>query len=121
MINSIVIIGRLGKDPEITTTTGGKMVAKLAVATDFGYGDKAETTWHNVVLWEKLAEVCEKYLSKGRLVYVSGRQRNRSYTGTDGNTRYVSEIVANNMQMLDRGSEQGAPAPSTVPEDDVPF
>jgi len=117
MVNSIHIIGRLGADPEVKETTTGKKVARFTVATEYGYGDKSVTEWFTVLAWEKLAEICQNYLSKGKLVYVDGRIQTRSYDDKDGNKKYVVELIANNMRMLDKKEEQ-APA---AQEDDVPF
>lgn len=105
MVNKVIIVGNLGKDPEVRFTSNGKAVAKLAVATSEKWtdhdGNKQERTeWHNVVVWGKQAESCGQYLSKGRQVYVEGKIASRSYDDKDGNKRYVTEIVANEVKFL---------------------
>ena len=105
-INSAHLVGRLGKDPEIKYTQAGKAVANFSIATsevwkDKNTGEKNEVTdWHNIVIWDKLAEVCGEYLKKGSQVYVSGRLKNRSWEDQDGIKRYTTEIIANKMEML---------------------
>lgn len=105
-LNKAILIGRLGKDPEIRYTQDGKAVANFTVATneewrDKNTGEKKERTeWHRVVAFGKLGEICGEYLSKGRLVYIEGRLQTRSYE-QDGVTKYTTEIVANDMQMLE--------------------
>ena len=116
MVNSVHIIGRLGADVEVKEVTSGKKVARFNVATEFGYGEKATTEWFTCIAWEKLAGICENYLSKGKLVYVEGRMKTRSYDDKDGNKKYVTELIANNMRMLDKREE---PAPAG--EDKSPF
>ena len=116
MVNSVHIVGRLGASPEIKETTTGKKVARFNVATEYGYGDKATTEWFSVLAWEKLAGICENFLSKGKLVYVEGRMKTRSYDDKDGNKKYVTELIANNMRMLDKREE-----PAPVEDDKSPF
>lgn len=121
--NKIVIVGRLGQDPDSKFTPGGKQTTKMSVATDRKFtnaaGEKVEQTdWHNVVTWGKLAEVCNNYLAKGRLVLVEGRQTNRKYEDQSGATKYYSEIVADTVLFLDKGSEQAIAA---AEEDSLDF
>lgn len=110
-VNKVILIGRLGKDPEVRNLENGVAVANFTMATSESYkdrttGEKKETTeWHNVVLWRGLAEVSQKYLHKGDLVYIEGKLRTRSWE-KEGVTRYTTEIVADNMTML--GSRSGA-------------
>ena len=110
-VNKVILIGRLGKDPEVRNLENGVAVANFTMATSETYkdrttGEKKETTeWHNVVLWRGLAEVSQKYLHKGDLVYIEGKLRTRSWE-KEGVTRYTTEIVADNMTML--GSRGGA-------------
>ena len=109
--NKAILIGHLGKDPEITTTQAGKQVCKFSLATSEKYKDSSgnmvdSTDWHNIVIWDRLGEVAAQYLKKGSKVLLEGRIKNRSYE-KDGQTRYISEIVANNMVMLD-GKEAGS-------------
>ena len=110
-INKVILVGHLGKDPEIRYTQSGAAVASLTVATSRSWTNKStnereeETEWHRIVAWGKLAEFCEKYLSKGRQVYVEGRIQTRSYE-KDGIKRYSTEIVADTVQAL--GPRDGA-------------
>lgn len=115
-VNKVILIGRLGQDPELRYTGNGTAVCNLSLATDSSYtdadGNQVENTeWHRVVAWSRLAEICNEYLGKGRQVYVEGRLQTRQWEDRDGNTRYTTEIVARNVQFLDsRGGAQG-PAP----------
>jgi single-strand DNA-binding protein len=143
-VNKVILIGRLGKDPEIRSTPQGTTVAKFTIATDERFtdrnGEKQERTeWHNIVAWAKLAEICGQYLKKGKLVYIEGQLRTDSWEDKEsGQKRYRTEIVAQNMQMLDRrgdegggggggayagGARKGPSASQEPPEDDeeVPF
>lgn len=109
-VNKVILIGRLGKDPEVRNLDNGVSVANFTMATSETYkdrttGEKKETTeWHNVVLWRGLAEITQKYLHKGDLVYIEGKLRTRSWE-KEGVTRYTTEVVADNMTML--GSRGG--------------
>ncbi len=104
-VNKVIIVGRLGKDPEVRHLENGAAVANFSVATSETYKDRntgerrEQTEWHNVVLWRGLAEVAEKYLHKGEMVYIEGKLRTRSWE-KDGITRYTTEIVGDNMTML---------------------
>jgi len=109
-VNKVILVGRLGKDPEVRNLDNGATVANFTVATSESYkdrttGEKKEVTeWHNIVLWRGLAEIAQKYLHKGDLVYIEGKLRTRSWE-KDGVTRYTTEVVADNMTMLGtRGS-----------------
>lgn len=110
-INKVILVGHLGKDPEIRYTQSGSPVASLTVATSRSWTNKntnereEETEWHRIVVWGKTAEFCEKHLAKGRQVYVEGRLQTRSYE-KDGIKRYSTEIVADTVQAL--GSRGGA-------------
>lgn len=119
-VNKAIIVGRLGKDPEVRHLESGAAVANFPVATSESYKDrntgerKEITEWHNVVLWRGLAEVAEKYLKKGEMVYVEGKLRTRSWE-KDGVTRYTTEIVGDNMTMLSpkaSGDAQTSSAPA---------
>lgn len=109
-VNKVILIGRLGKDPEVRNLDNGVSVANFTMATSESYkdrttGEKKEVTeWHNIVLWRGLAEISQKYLHKGDLVYIEGKLRTRSWE-KEGVTRYTTEIVADNMTML--GSRGG--------------
>ena len=104
-VNKVILVGRLGKDPEVRNLENGVSVANFTMATSESYkdrttGEKKEVTeWHNIVLWRGLAEVSQKYLHKGDLVYIEGKLRTRSWE-KEGVTRYTTEIVADNMTML---------------------
>lgn len=144
-INKVILLGNLGKDPEIRSLENGASVAKFPLATSESYknrnGERVETTeWHNVVMWRGLAEIAEKFLKKGSKVYIEGKIRTRSYDDKDGNKKYITEIEADNMLMLDgrgdrpdggsmpsyepSGSSPAAPSaplPSSPEPDDLPF
>ena len=103
-LNKAMIIGRLTRDPEIRTTTGGIKVASMGVATSFNWTDqsgqkKEQTEFHNIVAWAKIAEICGQYLVKGQEVYIEGRMQTRTWDAPDGAKRNRTEIVAENMQM----------------------
>lgn len=129
-INKVIIVGRLGKDPEVRYTPDGTAICNLSVATseewkDKNSGEKREATeWHRVVAFRQLGEICGKHLSKGRQVYVEGRLQTRSWE-QDGVKRYSTEIVAKDVQFLggkgdggNQGQQDGAPEYS---DDDIPF
>ena len=105
-INKVILIGRLGQDPEVRYMTDGTAVANFSIATsdewkDKETGEKRERTeWHRIVAWRRLGEICGEYLSKGRQVYVEGRLQTRSWEDKDGNKRYTTEIVASDIQFL---------------------
>jgi single-strand DNA-binding protein len=111
-VNKVILVGNLGKDPELRYTASGTAVATFSLATSERYKDKQgqqqdKTEWHNVVAWRQLAEICGKYLHKGKQVYIEGRIQTRSYDDRDGNKKYITEIVADQMQMLSRASDEG--------------
>jgi len=113
-VNKVILVGRLGKDPEIRSTPNGNSVAKFSLATDDRYTDKSgekqeRTEWHNIVAWGKLAEICGQYLRKGKLIYIEGSIRTDTWDDKEtGQKKYRTEIIANQMQMLDRkGDENG--------------
>jgi single-strand DNA-binding protein len=120
-VNKAILVGNLGRDPEIRTLEGGVTVARFTLATSESYKDKTgqrveKTEWHNIVLWRGLAEVAEKYLRKGQQVYIEGRITNRSYQDKDGTQKYFTEIVADNMTMLGgRGDGNGQAGGSQEP------
>ena len=139
-LNKVMLIGNLGRDPELRYTTSGVAVATFGLATNESWRDQdgnvqEKTEWHNIVAWRKLAEICGEWLKKGKKVYVEGRLQTRSYDDRNtGTKKYMTEIVADNIIMLDsRGStaEGGGPppssggsrAPSSEPkeDDDLPF
>lgn len=149
-LNKVMIIGNLGRDPEIRYTQSGQAVATFTVATSDEWRDKSsgekreKTEWHRIVAWGKLGEICGQYLSKGRQVYIEGRLQTREWEDRDGNKRYTTEIVAREMVMLgsptgggqrggggparDTSSSKGqnsdymdAPYPNGPEDDDIPF
>lgn len=126
-VNKAILIGRLGADPEIRYTPSGRPVTNLRMATNEIWKDKEgqqqdRTEWHNIVLWDKLAEISAEYLKKGSHVYVEGRLQTRTWEGQDGTQRRTTEIVAMRMQMLDKkgGESAGPSAPEEPPADDGP-
>ena len=134
MVNKVILVGNLGKDPEVRFTPNGRALAKVPVATSERWtdqdGNKQERTeWHNVVVWGKQAETCGQYLAKGRQVFVEGSIRTRQYDDKDGNKRYITEIVARDVRFLGgggRGAAETGGVPtgedaSGPPEDDIPF
>lgn len=106
-LNKVIIIGRLGRDPELSYTSGGQALARLSVATDEGYRDRntgqrvERTEWHRVVAWRQAAEFCGNYLSKGRLVMVEGKLQTRKWQDQNGQDRWSTEIVADRVDGLD--------------------
>ncbi|MGI9039192.1 MAG: single-stranded DNA-binding protein [Gemmatimonadota bacterium] len=113
-LNKAQIIGNLGADPEIRSTTSGTRVATLSVATSRSWNDREgqrqeKTEWHRVVCWDKLAEICEKYLKRGDRVYIDGSIEYRQWEGQDGQTKYTTEIRAREMIMLGGSGDSGAP------------
>lgn len=120
-VNKVILVGNLGKDPEVRHLESGAVVANFPIATTETYKDKSgnrqeQTEWHNIVLWRGLAEVAEKYLRKGSQVYIEGKLRSRSWEDKEGNTRYITEVIGDNMTMLgSKGSSSdnsSSPAPS---------
>ncbi|MGL5831484.1 MAG: single-stranded DNA-binding protein [Candidatus Altimarinota bacterium] len=112
-LNRVQLIGNLTRDPELKQVPGGQTVATLSLATNFSWTDQAgnrqdKAEYHNVVVWRKLAEICGQYLRKGSKVFIEGRMQTRDWEGEDGVKRYKTEVVADNMIMLDRkGGEMG--------------
>jgi single-strand DNA-binding protein len=107
-VNKVILIGRLGQEPEIRSTPGGQQVCTLSIATSEYWtkdGNREEKTeWHRVILWGRQAEIAHKYLKKGRLTYIEGKLQTRSWQDQNGQKRYSTEIVANNMQFLESAS-----------------
>lgn len=139
-INKVILVGNVGKDPEVRHLESGVTVARFPLATNETYTDKSgkkvtQTEWHNIVVWRGLADVAEKYVRSGKLLYVEGRLRTSSYTDKDGNKRYTTEIVCDNFKFLgpggnqqERPAEQRSEAPaapdpvdSVSDTDDLPF
>lgn len=121
-VNKAIIVGTLGKNPELKYTASGQAVVNFSVATNESFKDRSgakqtKTTWHNIVIWGKLAEIANQYLTKGASVYLEGKIENRSYDDKDGNRRYVSEIVIGmDGKMIMLGGKKGNA--TTTPEDD---
>ncbi|MFH0819907.1 MAG: single-stranded DNA-binding protein [bacterium] len=134
-LNKVMIIGNLTRDPEMRTTNSGQNVVTFSVATNRIWtnasGQRQESVeYHNIVAWGKLAEICRQFLTKGRKVYIEGRLQTRDWVGQDGAKRNRTEIITENMIMLDRAPSQGAnftanqnpsPAPSQIPEEPSVF
>lgn len=114
-VNKVILIGNLGRDPEVRRLENGGVVANFPMATTESYTDRSTgerkeiTDWHNIVVWRGLAEVVEKYVRKGTKLYVEGRLKTRSWTDKDGNTRYTTEVLADNLTMLSRADNNSAP------------
>ena len=146
-VNKVILIGRLGKDPELKYTASGTPFCRFSMATDDVWNDKAsgerqeKTEWHNIVVWDRLAEICNQYLTKGRLVYIEGSLQTREWDDQEGNKRRTTEVRARDMVMLGgapegaggqrraaaaegvAGGSAGAPSSSTstITDDDIPF
>ena len=128
-VNKVILIGNLGKDPEVRYLDNGVAVANFSLATTENYKNKegervSQTEWHNIVLWRGLAEVAEKWLKKGSSVYVEGKIRTRKWEDKDGNTRYSTEILGDNMTMLGGKPSSENPvevATASDKKDDLPF
>lgn len=134
-VNKVTLIGNLGKDPELRYAQSGSAVASFSLATSEQWKDQEgnpqeRTSWHNIVIWGKLAEIAAEYLKKGRKVYLEGRLQYRDYEDKSGNKRYVTEVVVNDLVMLgsrqDGGGEKEESAPGAPPsvseeKDDLPF
>jgi len=121
-VNKVILLGNLGKDPEVRYLDNGVAVANFSLATTENYKNKqgervSQTEWHNIVLWRGLAEVAEKYLKKGASIYVEGKIKTRKWEDKDGNTRYNTEILADNMTML--GGKQSQSDSPTLNSDSV--
>ncbi len=140
MVNKVVLVGNAGQDPEVRHLESGVAVANFNLATNETYKDKngekvTQTEWHRIVLWRGLAEVVEKYVKKGELLYIEGRLRTRSWDDKDGNKRYTTEVFADAMKMLGRkpaapGEDQeevvsqiqdDGPDTDAGEQDDLPF
>ena len=111
-VNKVIIVGNVGRDPEVRFTKAGTAVATFSVATSERFKDRdgqpqERTEWHRVVAWAQLADICGKYLRKGKQVYIEGRLQTRDWEDKDGHKRYTTEVVANVMQMLGRREDDG--------------
>ena len=123
MLNRIVLIGRLTRDPEMRFTASGKAVANFTIAVDRNRPSSQgvrETDFIRIIVWDKQAETCSNYLGKGRLVAVDGRLQVRTYQGQDGQNRTIAEVVAENVRFLDRAREGSGPGPGPEGEGGLP-
>src|SRR5437899_11547651 len=144
-VNKVILVGRLGRDPELKYTANGVPFCRFSMATDDVWNDKnsgerqEKTEWHNIVAWDRLAEICNQYLTKGQLVYIEGALQTREWDDQDGNNRRITEIRARDMVMLGskgecaQGGQRRAAAAdsvgggsnssgtSTITDDDIPF
>ncbi len=144
-VNKVILVGNLGRDPELRYTQGGQPVANFTLATNEswnkkdGSGREERTEWHRIVAWGRTAELCAQYLAKGRTVYIEGRLQTREWENKEGQKQRTTEVVAQTVQFLGSGQGRGAPAsgagapasgapssfenegPGPAPEDDVPF
>ena len=145
-VNKVILVGRLGKDPELKYTASGTPFCRFSMATDESWNDKGtgerqeRTEWHNIVVWDRLAEICNQYLTKGKLVYIEGSLQTREWDDQEGNKRRTTEVRARDMVMLSGGAGEGAGAgqrrtaaadtgtsassaahTSTITDDDIPF
>lgn len=118
-VNRVMLIGNLGKDPDVQFLEGNIAVAKFPLATTETFKDRSgklisQTEWHTVVLWRGLAELAQKYLHKGSLVYIEGRLRTRSWEDKEGNRKFATEVVGDNLIMLDKRTEGTGNAPGHI-------
>ena len=137
-MNKVILIGNVGKDPEVRHLESGVVNAQFSLATNETYKNKSgekvtNTEWHNIVLWRGLAEIAEKYVKKGSTLLIEGKIRTRSYDDKDGNKKYITEIVADQMQLMGRADDNGSrgagepraaaveESPMDLASDDLPF
>jgi len=125
-VNKVILIGRLGKDPDVRYTQSGTAVANFSIATSEEWKDKntgqkqSKTEWHRIVAWRKLAELCSEYLQKGSEVYIEGSLQTKEWETNDGQKRRTTEVLAHNIQFI-IGSRDQQNRQETVAEDDLPF
>jgi single-strand DNA-binding protein len=145
-VNKVILVGRLGRDPELKYTASGTPFCRFSMATDDSWNDKGtgerqeRTEWHNIVAWDRLAEICNQYLTKGKLVYIEGSLQTREWDDQEGNKKKTTEIRARDMVMLgssgegagggqrraasaeaSAGSSSASSGTSTITDDDIPF
>jgi single-strand DNA-binding protein len=145
-VNKVILVGRLGRDPELKYTASGVPFCRFSMATDDSWNDKGtgerqeRTEWHNIVAWDRLAEICNQYLTKGKLIYIEGALQTREWDDQEGNKRKTTEIRARDMVMLSGGAgdsaggvprravaaegssgNSGGGGTSTITDDDIPF
>ena len=133
MVNKVILIGNVGADPDVKYLEGGIAIARFSLATSEVYNNKngervTQTEWHNIVLWRNLAQIAEKYVRKGMMLYIEGRIRTRSWDDQNGVKRYTTEIYGDNLQMLSRKQDNGETHMPQAPDlsgsddsDDLPF
>ncbi len=124
-INKVILIGNLGSDPEVRYLDGDRVVVNFSLATNESYTDKqgnriTQTEWHRIEMWDSLAKVAEKYLTKGRQVYIEGKIRTDKWTDKDGVDKYTTRIRANTLQMLGNREDRNEGAPNTNPSTQAP-
>jgi single-strand DNA-binding protein len=124
-VNKVILVGNLGKDPELRYTPSGQAVATFSLATGRKWKDKEgqmqdQTDWHNIVTWGRQAEIAKEYLKKGSPIFIEGRIQYRTYNDRDGNKRYITEIVAQSLQMLGRKGTEAAPEVPVETEVETP-
>jgi single-strand DNA-binding protein len=144
-VNKVILVGRLGRDPELKYTASGVPFCRFSMATDDSWNDKGtgerqeRTEWHNIVAWDRLAEICNQYLTKGKLIYIEGALQTREWDDQEGNKRKTTEVRARDMVMLSGGAGDNAGGgqrravaaegstgnsgggTSTITDDDIPF
>lgn len=124
-VNKVILVGNVGKDPDVRHLEGGTSVASFPLATSETYKNKSgekvtNTEWHNIVVWRGLAEVAEKYVKKGAQIYIDGRIRTRSYDDKDGNKKYITEINADTLRLLGKKSDTDSGSNEPPQSDDKP-
>jgi single-strand DNA-binding protein len=136
-VNKVILVGFLWADPDLRSTPGGQSACNLRLATSESWNDKEggkkeRTEWHRITVWGKRAEICAKYLAKGRQVYIEGRIQTRTYKDKEGVEKYITEVVANDVQFLGSGGDKdggnkdnfashGEPRETSHVDDDIPF
>lgn len=121
-VNKIILVGNVGKQPEIKTLESGSMVANFTIATNEMIKGEKKTEWHNIVAWNKTAELISKYVNKGQQLYVEGKLQTRTWDDKDGNKKYMTEIVAWSVDFIGaKASDQDATAESDFTADQIPF
>ena len=124
-VNKVILIGNLGKDPDVRHLENGASVANFPIATSENYKDRktgekvSQTEWHNIVVWRGLADIAERFLKKGDKIYIEGKLRTRSWQDQEGNNRYTTEVIADNLTMLGKSAENSNPSPTTTVASDT--
>ncbi len=121
-VNKVILIGNLGKDPEVRHLENGASVANFSIATSENYKDRksgekvTQTEWHSIVVWRGLADIAERFLKKGDKVFIEGKLRTRSWQDQDGNTKYTTEVIADNLTMLGKSPENNTSSSQSQPK-----